>query len=94
MSYDFKTSGPAYEDAKENLNYKQSKVLDAIMNLGVCTDAQICSYLNWSINKITPRRGELVKLNKVVCDGKRRDRVTKRTVNFWKIKQAQIELFQ
>lgn len=53
------TSLLAYLDAKEKIGDKQQKVYDAIKKLGKCTDQQIASLLNWTINRVTPRRGEL-----------------------------------
>jgi len=93
MSYDFKTSRPAYEEAKTNIGDKQLKVFETIKKLGPCTDAQIADFLGWPINRVTPRRGELIDLKMIIADGKRRDQKTKRLVNFWRIKTQTLTLF-
>jgi DNA-binding MarR family transcriptional regulator len=85
MAYDFETSKPAYEEAKQNINEKQARVLIAIKELEICTDADIAKHLNWPINRVTPRRGELVLLNLVKRNKKGLDTATNRTVNFWEV---------
>lgn len=86
MVYDYQTSYPAYEEVKESVEKCRAKVLQAIKELGVCTDKDIANKLGWEINRITNRRGELVIEGKVVCDGKRKDLITNRTVNYWRVK--------
>lgn len=41
---------------------RQKKVYAVIRNYDAITDRQISMILNWPINTVTPRRGELVKL--------------------------------
>jgi hypothetical protein len=83
--YDYQTSLPAYKEAKQNINNKQQDVLDAIEKLGVCCDHQIAEHLFWPINRVTPRRGELVDAGKIHIAFRGKDFETGRTVNFWKI---------
>lgn len=90
MPYDHKTSGVAYHDTTEkSRDYCRQQVLIAIRKLKVCNDRQIAEYLGpeaWPINRITPRRGELVTMGVVVLDRKAKDPVTNRTVSYWKEK--------
>lgn len=82
--YDYQTSLPAYQEAIENIGAKQKAVLQAIEKLGVCCDHQIAEYLDWPINRVTPRRGELVDNGHVQIAFRGKDFETNRTVNFWK----------
>lgn len=87
MAYDHITSGAAYHGTKEsNRDYCRQQVLIAVKKLQPCTDRQISEYLNWPINRVTPRRGELVDSGAVVLAMKEPDPLTNRTVNFWQIK--------
>ena len=81
--YDFKTSKPAYEEAKISINKKQQFVYDAIIKLGVCNDHQIAEELGWPINRVTPRRGELFNDGKIDRAFRGKDFETGRTVNYW-----------
>ena len=54
------TSKKAYNNLKD-LGDKQYQVHQAIGELGTPTDADLADYLGWPINRLTPRRGELVK---------------------------------
>lgn len=56
----------AFWGTQPKIGRKQSEVLEAIIELGTCSDSEICEYLKakyplekWAINKITNRRGEL-----------------------------------
>jgi hypothetical protein len=82
--YDYQTSLPAYQVAKENINDKQQIVFNAIKQLGICSDHQIADHLGWAINRVTPRRGELLTTGKVELAFKGKDFETGRTVSFWK----------
>lgn len=48
--------------ASLELATKQKMVYEAIRINGPTTDKVISAFLNWPINTVTPRRGELVKL--------------------------------
>lgn len=82
--YDYTTSLPAYQEAQKNINKKQQDVLHAIIKLGICSDHQIAEYLAWPINRVTPRRGELVENSRIQFAFRGKDFETGRTVNFWK----------
>ena len=87
MGYDHETSGVAYHGtAKSNRDFCRQQVFIAIRKLGPCTDNQIAKYLGWPINRVTPRRGELVECGLVVLDRKDKDPNSGRTVSWWKIK--------
>lgn len=62
------TSLEAYRSVK-GLNDKQQTVLIYIHGHPDCTDNDIAHGLNWEINRVTPRRGELEKLGWVVSSG-------------------------
>jgi hypothetical protein len=94
MSYDFQTSHPAYKEG--NKDKCRSIVFTTIKNLGTCNDRQIAEHLGWPINSVTGRRNELVGNNLVECAHKSPDPLTKRTVNYWRVKSTtltQKELF-
>ena len=59
------TSLAAYNLVKPTLGERQSAVLDALKSLVAATDLEIAKHLDWPINTVTPRRGELVELGLV-----------------------------
>ena len=63
------TSLEAFESMKLKLTERRKAVLEAIHGLGVCTDKDIAKKLNWTINRITPRRGELFRAGKICFIG-------------------------
>ena len=81
MSYDFQSSLPAYKELGKDKC--RQLVYEAICEMQICTDRQIAEYLKWSINRVTPRRGELVETGNVIQFRKQRDPETGRTVSFW-----------
>ena len=83
MSYDYQTSLPAYNDVKININKSRLKVLSTIQALGICNDRMIAERLDIPINRITPRRGELINEGKIILHKKCKDTLTNRTVNYW-----------
>jgi hypothetical protein len=52
----------------------------------------ISESLGWPINRVTPRRGELVSAGLIVEADRRRD-VTGRLSIFWRVKEQQLTLF-
>jgi hypothetical protein len=90
MGYDYKTSLPAYNEAKQTSDYCRQKVFFTIKKLGACTDKMIADSLGWPINRVTPRRGELVTNGLIINAGKMLDEKSNRTVNFWKEKKVEI----
>ena len=86
MSYDYQSSLPAYKELGKDRC--REIVLKAISSIGVCNDRQLSEHLNWPINRITPRRGELVQLGFIMQDKKQVDPQTKRTVSYWKLNKT------
>ena len=86
MPYDYQCSAPAYELAKKRIDYTRQAVLLAIKSLGRCTDKQIAAKLGWEINKVTPRRGELVTAGDVERAFRAPCSDSGVTVNYWQVK--------
>jgi hypothetical protein len=59
-----------YSFTPEQLGQYQEKVYQVIRQ-GPVTDKQIGLTLGWSINRVTPRRGELCKMGRVAEFGKK-----------------------
>lgn len=95
MSYDYQTSLPAYQEGPQGKDYCRQVVLLTIQKLGICNDRQIADHIGWPINRVTPRRGELVDSGQVVRAMRGPDPLSNRTVNFWTIakKWTQTSLF-
>ena len=55
------TSLQAYQHVRKAIGGRQQIVLSTILELGIATDKQLAKFLQWPINYVTPRRGELVK---------------------------------
>lgn len=60
MSYK-ETSFMAWDSIQETLSDKQKVVLWAFRSQGDMTNAEMAEFINWPINCVTPRVGELVK---------------------------------
>src|ERR1039458_1173995 len=56
------TSLWAYAQASQDLGAKQKEVLDALRFFPDATNAEIARAMNWPVNRVTPRTGELIKL--------------------------------
>lgn len=85
--YDYVSSLPAFKDTpKPTRDYCRQQVFIAVRKLGTCTDQKIAEYLKWPINRVTPRRGELVADGLIILDRKDKDPISGRTVSFWAIK--------
>lgn len=78
------TSREAYETV--DLGKRQAEVLNAIQEIGPCTDVEIAGALGWPINRITPRRGELLAANLIEECGTKRG-PTGRSATVWRIAQ-------
>lgn len=83
MSYDYQTSYPAYKEKGKDVCRR--KVFLAIKLLGECTDRMIADHLGWPINRVTPRRGELLSAGLIQPAGIRKDQESNRSVNWWKV---------
>ena len=91
MSYDFISSKPAFDSNKHGKDYCRQMVFIAIRKLGPCNDRELSERLQWPINRITPRRGELVTGGLIVMDRKDTDPKTGRTVSYWKVKPVNFQ---
>jgi len=94
MSYDYRTSRPAFEEAKLNINDKQLAVYRVINQSLRINDREIAEKLQWPINRVTPRRGELVDAGHIESAGVFLDPASGRKVNYWKIKSQIVPLKQ
>lgn len=65
------------------LGHRQQQVLDAISHHGPITDRASGRLLGWPINRVVPRRHELVAAGLVVQDGTLLDVDTNRRVAAW-----------
>ncbi len=54
------TSRESYKKLND-LGDKQREVYDALQKLGAATDRELTEFLDWEINQLLPRRGELVE---------------------------------
>ena len=88
MGYDYQSSYTAYKEAPERKDYARQMVFIAICKLAPCNDRQIAEHLGWPINRVTPRRGELVEEGKIIQERKATDPATNRTVSWWIKKPA------
>lgn len=56
------TKAKIFQAIKDKLPGSRLRVFEAIFDLRTATDAEIADYLDWSINRVTPRRQELQQL--------------------------------
>lgn len=80
---------PATETSKasyrklNDLGDKQREVYDALKQIGPATDRELTEHLNWEINQLLPRRGELVDFGFIKKSGEKWNPATKRSVTLW-----------
>lgn len=78
-----------------DLNRRQREVLDAIVALHAAgkrpCDQDIADHLDWTINRVTGRRGALVEAGKVVKAGTKLNRFGRR-VSVWMPVPRQLSL--
>ena len=68
-----------YSEVLPNLSDRQQQIIDALKYIGNFTNKELSEFLEWDINRITPRVNELVKLG-IICEkGKRKCKYTGRT---------------
>lgn len=80
------TSREAFFSILDKLPTSQFKVLIAIQNRGgISWDKRIAKDLGWDINRITPRRNELVKMGALRYAGQFTEPETKRKVTLWEL---------
>lgn len=71
------TSLQAYDTIKPHIGNKQKQVLDALVALkGNATNQEIATYLKWPLHHVTPRTGELIKME-LIIRGKREEKAYK-----------------
>lgn len=70
LSIDFNTKSFSYHTL-ENKDSKQAKMLSAIIHLAKCSDADISIHLGWPINRVIPRRSELMQMGMIRLAGVR-----------------------
>ncbi len=71
----------------KHLQHAQAVVYDTIARLGEATDKEIADALGWTINRVTPRRGELQAMYRVRCVGERLDQKANRRSMIWAVNQ-------
>jgi len=85
------TSRWAYESV--DLTARQQDVIDALVELREATDPAIAAHLGWTINRVTPRRGELVEAGLVARARLETDARTGRKLSVWRLEPTQQDLF-
>ena len=79
------TSLDAYENV--NLGLNQTFVLNTIKKFNYpLSDRNIANHLGWTINRVTGRRNELVKLGLIESAGTQKNEFN-RSVHTWKLKK-------
>lgn len=69
------------------LTHTYQQILSCLKEFGPQTDMEIVSRLGYyDSNKIRPRRNELVKMQKVFAEGKKRCGVTGKVALVWRVK--------
>lgn len=79
------TSCLAYDSIQEKLGEKQKVVLWAFRSQGDMTNLEMAKFLNWPINTLTPRVGELVKRQLLEAKGVKVC-ITRRRAIVWGVK--------
>lgn len=80
------TSILAFRQIEDKLGPRQKLVLEALEEISPANDKQIAEHLRWPINTVTPRRGELLKKQKIVEAYVGSD-ISGRKTTFWKPKE-------
>jgi len=79
------TSLEAFEKVLPKIGQRQEQVLEHLNWVKEATDAMIGASIKLPINCITPRRGELVKMNLVEKSKIDKCLCTKGTATYWKV---------
>ena len=74
-----------------NINAKELAVYTVILENGPISDRETGEILEWSVNRITGRRNQLVKYGVVADCGEKWDNETKRTVITWIVVEPLIQ---
>lgn len=84
-----KTTLEAYDSV--DLTERQAEVLGALERLREASDQELAAALDWPINRVTPRRGELQALG-LVHRARLKPGETGRTVSVWGLVPRQLPL--
>lgn len=84
------TSILAYRQIENKLGPRQKLVLEALEEIAPANDKQLAEHLRWPINTVTPRRGELLKKQKIVEAYTGIDTSGRKAI-YWKPKEAEYE---
>lgn len=76
------TSKESYRKLTD-LGDKQRELYEVIKKIGPASDRELKDYLDWEINVLLPRRGELVTYGFVKKAGEKYNQNTKRNVTLW-----------
>lgn len=76
------TSIESYKKIND-LGEKQREVYDMLQSMGLATDRELTERLDWEINQLLPRRGELVEYGFIKKHGEKYNPATKRNVTVW-----------
>lgn len=79
------TSLLSWMHIQANLNDKQERVYQTILQHGRVTNMEIAQFLGWSINRVTPRVLELRKAGLVQLDGYKECSVTGNNACVWSV---------
>lgn len=85
------TSREAYQSILGNLGRKQQTVFDTLKEHGPMTNLETAFVLHWSINRITPRMGELVNRGLVRKAGRRPCTKTGFMAYVWEVVPEEVE---
>jgi hypothetical protein len=82
------TSLESWRKTQPVLGRKQAEMLNVFKEFRYVsfTDRALAKMLDWTINTVCPRRGELLAKGLIVEDGTTFDEETKRRVTLWKLK--------
>ena len=68
------------------LSHNQSRVFNALVDMGSATDSELCDYLGEvDKNRVRPRRNELVEYGLIGEDCRRECSITHKTCIAWKV---------
>ncbi len=81
-----------FHSIQKHLSEARAKVLIALCELGTATDEDIKEKLDWEINRVTGRRGELCGLRLIEKAGEEKGPYRQpRTI--WKVNEMQLNYF-
>jgi len=81
------TSLTAFYEVQQIVGFRQTQVYEAFESLQNATNSEIADWLDWSINRVTPRTYELRELEMLEFSERRTCQVTGRKAIAWRIKR-------